>query len=87
VSPQFREFERFTTAAMNAFIGPKVRDYVNRLEGALGEAGFKADLHVMGSNGGIATAKMVSERPVWSAIWRRRLPPLRTALPSGSASR
>ena len=56
VSPQFREFERFTTAAMNAFIGPKVRDYVNRLEGALPTAGFEADLHVMGSNGGVATA-------------------------------
>ena len=28
IAPQFREFERFTTAAMNAFIGPKVRDYV-----------------------------------------------------------
>jgi N-methylhydantoinase A len=28
VSPQFREFERFTTAAMSAFIGPKVRRYV-----------------------------------------------------------
>ena len=28
VAPQFREFERFTTAAMNAFVGPKVRGYV-----------------------------------------------------------
>ena len=26
VSPQFREFERFTTTAMNAFVGPKVRN-------------------------------------------------------------
>jgi N-methylhydantoinase A/oxoprolinase/acetone carboxylase beta subunit len=68
VSPQFREFERFTTAAMNAFIGPKVRDYVNRLESALHEAGFKADLHVMGSNGGVATAKMVAERPVLTLL-------------------
>jgi N-methylhydantoinase A/oxoprolinase/acetone carboxylase beta subunit len=64
VSPQFREFERFTTAAMNAFIGPKVRDYVSQLAGALGAAGFNADLHVMGSNGGVATANMVSELPI-----------------------
>ena len=64
VSPQFREFERFTTAAMNAFIGPKVRTYVKELEGALSDNGFKADLHVMGSNGGVATGAMVSERPV-----------------------
>src|SRR5437870_3311528 len=62
VAPQFREFERFTTTAMNAFIGPKVRDYVNQLAWALQTVGFKADLHVMGSNGGVATAKMVAER-------------------------
>ena len=30
VSPQFREFERFTTTAMNAFVGPKVRNYVTQ---------------------------------------------------------
>ncbi|MDE0918704.1 MAG: hydantoinase/oxoprolinase family protein [Arenicellales bacterium] len=65
VSPQFREFERFTTAAMNAFIGPKVRTYVHELESTLAKQGFKqAELHVMGSNGGVATAKMVAEKPV-----------------------
>ncbi len=68
VSPQFREFERFTTAAMNAFIGPKVRTYVKELEGALSDNGFKADLHVMGSNGGVATGAMVSERPVLTLL-------------------
>ncbi|MEM6663323.1 MAG: hydantoinase/oxoprolinase family protein [Pseudomonadota bacterium] len=64
VSPQFREFERFTTSAINAFVGPKVRDYVSSLEGELTAAGLKADLHIMASNGGVATAAMVSERPV-----------------------
>jgi N-methylhydantoinase A len=64
VSPQFREFERFTTTAMNAFIGPKVRNYISRIEGGLQDRGFLADLHVMGSNGGVATARMVSELPV-----------------------
>jgi N-methylhydantoinase A/oxoprolinase/acetone carboxylase beta subunit len=68
VAPQFREFERFTTAAMNAFIGPKVRDYVIHLERRLGEEGIRADLHVMTSNGGVATAKMVSERPVMTLL-------------------
>jgi N-methylhydantoinase A/oxoprolinase/acetone carboxylase beta subunit len=68
VSPQFREFERFTTAAMNAFIGPKVRGYVTRLEAALGASGFRADLHIMGSNGGVATAKMVSEKPILTLL-------------------
>ena len=64
VAPQFREFERFTTTAMNAFVGPAVRDYVARLEGRMRAGGLEADLHIMGSNGGVATAKMVAERPV-----------------------
>ncbi|MET4697974.1 N-methylhydantoinase A [Constrictibacter sp. MBR-5] len=68
VSPQFREFERFTTAALNAFIGPKVRTYVNRLEQTLAEEGFRADLHVMGSNGGVATAAMVADHPILTLL-------------------
>ncbi|MEE3282286.1 MAG: hydantoinase/oxoprolinase family protein [Pseudomonadota bacterium] len=68
VSPQFREFERFTTATMNAFIGPKVRDYVNHLATRIGDDGIQADLHVMSSNGGVATAKMVSDRPVMTLL-------------------
>jgi len=64
IAPQFREFERFTTAAMNAFVGPKVRDYVGRLDRRLGEAGLRADLHIMASNGGVVTPAVVAERPV-----------------------
>ena len=68
VAPQFREFERFTTTAMNAFVGPAVRDYVARLEGRMRAGGLQADLHIMGSNGGVATAKMVADRPVISML-------------------
>jgi N-methylhydantoinase A/oxoprolinase/acetone carboxylase beta subunit len=68
VSPQFREFERFTTTAMNAFVGPKVRDYVHNLESGIADAGFPAKLRIMGSNGGVATAAMVAERPVLTLL-------------------
>jgi N-methylhydantoinase A len=68
VSPQFREFERFTTTAMNAFVGPKVRNYVTRLESEIGASGFKADLRIMASNGGVATPSMVAERPVLTLL-------------------
>ncbi|MEA3389909.1 MAG: hydantoinase/oxoprolinase family protein [Pseudomonadota bacterium] len=64
VSPQFREFERFTTTAMNAFIGPLVRDYVRRLEAALAEAGCTGGLSIMASNGGVASPALIAERPV-----------------------
>lgn len=64
VSLQFREFERFTTTAMNVFVGPLVRDYVARLERELRRVGFSAELRVMGSNGGMAAPAAVAERPV-----------------------
>jgi N-methylhydantoinase A/oxoprolinase/acetone carboxylase beta subunit len=68
VSPQFREFERFTTATMNAYIGPKVASYVNQLERELHHQGVGGDLHMMGSNGGVATASMVLEKPILTVL-------------------
>lgn len=63
LSPQFREFERFTTAALSAFIGPKVGTYVAALDAALKQIGVTGDLRIMASNGGVATARMVTEKP------------------------
>jgi N-methylhydantoinase A/oxoprolinase/acetone carboxylase beta subunit len=68
VAPQFREFERFTTAAMNAFIGPKVRRYVARLAEEFRHRGLKADLRIMRSNGGLATAALIGELPVLTLL-------------------
>lgn len=68
VSPQFREFERFTTTAINAFIGPKVRNYVTMLEQKIADEGYSSDLHIMGSNGGLATSSMVAEKPVLTIL-------------------
>lgn len=64
VSPQFREFERFTTSSINGFIGPKVKGYIQNLETRLKDSGVPAELHIMCSNGGVATPKTVSEKPV-----------------------
>lgn len=68
VSPQFREFERFTTATMNAYIGPKVASYVHQLGSELKRQGVGGDLHIMGSNGGVATASMVLEKPILTVL-------------------
>jgi N-methylhydantoinase A/oxoprolinase/acetone carboxylase beta subunit len=68
VSPQFREFERFTTASLAAFVGPKVRRYVDHLDSALKSAGVSGDLRIMASNGGVATAAMVADRPALTLL-------------------
>jgi N-methylhydantoinase A len=64
IFPQFREFERFTTACMNAFVGPSTGRYLERVAGALAGEGVTGKLHVMMSNGGVATADTAAQRPV-----------------------
>lgn len=68
IAPQFREFERFTTASMAAFIGPKVGRYISDLDCSLNQDGVAADLRIMASNGGVATPKMTTEKPTLTLL-------------------
>ena len=68
VSPQFREFERFTTGAMSAFIGPKVRRYIRDLQDELHGLGIRGAFRVMTSSGGLATPEMIAERPATTLL-------------------
>lgn len=68
IAPQFREFERFTTACMNAFLGPKVKTFMSNLSERLSSAGIRGEVHVMTSNGGVATTQTISEKPVLSLL-------------------
>src|SRR5919106_890507 len=64
IFPQFREFERFTTASMSAFVGPRTGRYLDRLSTGLEGEGVHGELHVMMSSGGVASAPAAAERPV-----------------------
>src|SRR4029453_8268676 len=46
IFPQFREFERFTTACMNAFVGPSTGRYLERVAGGLAGGGGRGRAHV-----------------------------------------
>ncbi|MEP2639891.1 hydantoinase/oxoprolinase N-terminal domain-containing protein [Roseobacter sp.] len=59
-SPQFREFERFTTAALATFVGPKVGSYVKSLDAAFKDQKISGDLRIMASYGGVVTHRMVT---------------------------
>jgi N-methylhydantoinase A len=63
VFPQFREYERFTTAAINGFVGLKVRNYLQRLGSRIAESGMQAELRLMRSNGGVVTSEVAAELP------------------------
>lgn len=60
VSREYREFERTSTAAANAFVGPVVSDYLQRLEARLLEIGATGNLTVMQSNGGVCDVEKAS---------------------------
>ena len=52
ILPEIREFERMSTTAVCAYVGPVLTSYLERLAAALAELELPA-LHVMGSNGGV----------------------------------
>ena len=60
--PEFREYERGSTVLINAYLAPKVRSYLERLDGEL--TGQNTRLHVMVSSGGILPARVAAQEPV-----------------------
>ena len=64
VTPEFREYERAMTTAINAFVGPIVAGYVQALVARLSERRFAGALQVMQSNGGILPAPAAGRNAV-----------------------
>lgn len=64
VANVMREYERFSTAAMNSYVGPKTSFYLRDLESRLREAGVMSKLRIMQSNGGVSTVESCAKRPV-----------------------
>ncbi|TAK82018.1 MAG: hydantoinase/oxoprolinase family protein [Betaproteobacteria bacterium] len=64
VDPTFREYERCVVTTLDAYLQGAVGDYLERLGHALHVLGFRANLQVMQSRGGITTADTVARRPV-----------------------
>ena len=64
VAPEFREYLRASTTALNAALLPVAGAYVRRVSDGLDRDGVRAPLHLMQSNGGVATAAAAAELPV-----------------------
>ncbi|HTP94533.1 MAG TPA: hydantoinase/oxoprolinase family protein [Burkholderiales bacterium] len=57
LSQEYREFERCSTAVANAYIGPRVRDYVGDIDSHLKAGGFGGAFLLVQSTGGLYTAR------------------------------
>ena len=65
ILPEIREYERTSTAVVNAYIGPIVRHYVSSLSTQLKGAGVTGPLHIMQSNGGTMSAAAAAQKPAF----------------------
>ncbi|MDH7511342.1 MAG: hydantoinase/oxoprolinase family protein [Clostridiales bacterium] len=61
---EYREFERASTTAINAYVAPLMERYLSRLEKELGED----SVHIMQSNGGCVSARGARDNPVCTIL-------------------
>jgi N-methylhydantoinase A len=61
---EYREYERISTAAMNAYIGPRVSGYLDDLKDVLSARAFDGRTLIMQSNGGVMTLDVARDEPV-----------------------
>jgi N-methylhydantoinase A len=64
VSPEMREWERFSTTVANAYVQPRMASYLHRLEAGLQEAGLTCPLFLMLSGGGLTTLETAVRFPI-----------------------
>src|SRR5262245_42868314 len=64
VMPSAPEFERTSTTLVNAYVGPRIERYLSRLDARLRAAGFRGELLIMQSNGGVMPGGYVAQKAV-----------------------
>lgn len=68
ILPEFREFERMSTVAVNAFVGPKMGAYLERFRGRVRDVGIPVEPYTIHSNGGLMSADTVYANPVRTCV-------------------
>jgi N-methylhydantoinase A len=68
ILPGFREFERTSTVALNAYLQPVVANYLGKLEHGLAEKHFGGSFHIVQSNGGIMSTSLARKFPIRTAL-------------------
>ncbi|HUN40817.1 MAG TPA: hydantoinase/oxoprolinase family protein [Acetobacteraceae bacterium] len=68
VAPEFREFERMSTTVVNAYLGPVMQSYIERLGERLATLGVRATPHLTQSNGGVIGFGHAARLPVRTVL-------------------
>jgi N-methylhydantoinase A len=68
VAPEFREYERMSTAVVNAYLGPVMQGYIRRLADRLAALGLRVAPHLTQSNGGVIGFEQAARLPVRTVL-------------------
>jgi N-methylhydantoinase A len=68
VAREFREYERFSTTVVNAYLGPIIKNYLQRLKPRLDEIGISSPVHLTQSNGGIISSEAAQRFPARTVL-------------------
>lgn len=68
VTSEMREYERTSTAAINAYVAPRISSYIQRLEHGLAEAGVQARWRIMQSSGGLLSPDDAAHHPARTVL-------------------
>ena len=68
ILPEIREFERGSTATLNAYLQPPIGDYLERLEAGLRQGGFGGEILILQSNGGVMSVDIARSFPIRTAL-------------------
>ena len=68
VQPEFREYERFSTTTINAYLQPEVGKYMNNLKEGIIEKDPNIEVNIFQSSGGLTTISRASKFPVRMAL-------------------
>ena len=68
VLPKFREYERFSTTALNAYIGPLMEGYLSGLQRELAGRGYRREVFIMTSSGGVTSLDRAKGLPVSTVL-------------------
>ncbi|MBY3122296.1 hydantoinase/oxoprolinase family protein [Rhizobium leguminosarum] len=68
VAPEFREYERMSTTVVNAYLGPVMQRYIDRLKLRLSELGVPVAPQLTQSNGGVIGFDMAAQLPVRTVL-------------------
>ncbi len=64
LSREWYEYERTSTAAANAYVGPKMQSYVDMFDARLKQRAFDGTFYMMGSNGGVLSVERSVAEPI-----------------------